>query len=51
MVTGHPWRTNVTSACEAFILNGSEIKHVKRTKSLGIAIDEGLSWSEVYNKV
>ena len=46
MVTGHPRKTYVTSSCEALTLNGSEIKHVKHTRSLGIAIDEGLKWSE-----
>ena len=32
-------------------LHGSEIKHVKQTKSLGIAIDEGLNWNDHFNKV
>ena len=32
------------------MLNGTEIKHVKETKSLGIIVDEGLNWNEQYRK-
>ena len=50
MVIGHS-RTNETTSHEILTLHGSEIKHVKQTKSLGIAIDEGLKWNDHFNKV
>ena len=39
------------SSHEPLVLNGSAIKHVKQTKSLGIIIDEGLNWNEQFRKV
>ena len=51
MIIGHPRRTNETTSHEILTLHGSEIKHVKKTKSLGIAIDEGLNLDDQFNKV
>ena len=44
MFIGHPNRANKITEQEKLKLNGSEIKRVKKTKSLGVIIDQGLNW-------
>ena len=46
MIIGHPRRTNKVEIRETLRLNGSYIKRVKKTKSLGVIVDEGLNWEE-----
>ena len=49
MVIGHQRRIN---EIEEFLeLNECEIKHVEKTKSLGIIIDEGLKWKDQYKSL
>ena len=48
MFIGHPNRTNKIPEQEKLKLNGSEIKRVKKTKSLGVIIDQGLHWEDQY---
>ena len=36
---------------ETLRLNGSDIKRVKKTKSLGVIVDEGLNWEEQFKTV
>ena len=42
MKIGHPRRTNNAQLLETLRLNGSDIKQVKKTRSLGAIVDEGL---------
>ena len=51
MIIRHPRRTNKILSHEPLTLNGSEIKHVKVTKSFGIIVDGGLNWNEQFRKV
>ena len=46
MFIGHPNRTNRIAEQEPLRLNNSEIKRVKKTKSLGVIIDQGLNWED-----
>ena len=46
MIIGHPRRTNKVEIHETLKLNGSDIKQVKKTKSLGVVVDERLNWEE-----
>ena len=48
MFIGHPNRTNKITEQEILKLNGSEIKRVKKTKSLGVIIDQGLNWEDQF---
>ena len=48
MIIGHPRRTNKIEIHETLRLNGSDIKRVKKTKSLGVIVDEGLYWAEQF---
>ena len=50
MIIVHPRRTDKMLSHESLTLNGSEIKRVKETKSLGIIFDEGLNWNEQFRK-
>ena len=51
MFMGHPNRTNKTTEQEKLKLNGSEIKRVKKTKSLGVIIDQGLNWEDQFKAI
>ena len=51
MIIGHPRRTNKVEIHETPRLNGSDIKRVKKTKSLGVIVDEGLNWEEQFKTV
>ena len=44
MLIGHPRKVNKLDVSEPLILNNSEIKRAKKTKSLGVIADEGLNW-------
>ena len=48
---GHPRRTNKVEIHETLRLNGSDIMRVKKTKSLGVVVDEGLNWGEQFRTV
>ena len=51
MFIGHPNRTNKLTEQEELKLNGSEIKRVKKTKSLGIITDQELNWEEQFKAI
>ena len=51
MIIGHPRRTNKVEIHETLRLNGSDIKRVKKTKSLGVIVDERLNWEEQFKTV
>ena len=51
MIIGHPRRINKVEVNETLRLNDSEIKRVKKTKSLGVIVDEGLNWEEQFKTV
>ena len=44
-VQGRPRRINKMETLAPLKLNGTEIKRVKKTKSLGIIVDENLNWN------
>ena len=50
MLIGHPRNVNKIDVSEPLMLNNSEMKRAKKTKSLGVIVDEGLNW-EQYLKV
>ncbi len=51
MVIGHPLKTRKHDLPEVLKLNHSDIKKVDQTKSLGIIIDENLTWNEQFRHV
>ena len=51
MVIGHPLKTRSLDLPEVLTLDGSDIKKVGQAKSLGIIIDESLTWDEQYRRV
>ena len=51
MIIGHPRRTNKVEVHETLRLNGSDIRPVKKTKSLGVIVEEGLNWEEQFKTV
>ena len=51
MIIGHPRRTNKVEIHETLRLNGADIKRVKKTKSLGVIVDEGLNWEEQFKTI
>ena len=51
MVIGHPLKTRSVDLPEVLTLDGSDIKKVGQAKSLGIIIDESLTWDEQYRRV
>ena len=51
MMIGHSRKTNRTEEHETLRLDGSDIKRVTNTKSLGIIVDEGLNWERQYKTV
>ena len=48
MIVGHPKKVEIH---EKLSLNGSDIKRVKKTKSLWAIINEGLNWEEQFKTV
>ena len=51
MVIGNPRRTKQLKISDALLLDGTEIKRVKKSKSLGVTIDENLTWDEQFDVV
>ena len=51
MFMGHPNRTNKITEQEKLKLSGSEIKRVKKTKSLGVIINQGLNWEDQFKAI
>ena len=51
MLIGHPRKVNKLDVSEPLILNNSEIKRAKKTKSLGVIVDEGLNWEQHFKVV
>ena len=51
MTIGHPHRIKQLEISDALLLNGTEIKRVPKSKSLGIIIDENLTWDEQFKAV
>ena len=48
---GHPRRIKQLEISDALLLNGTEIKRVQKSKSLGKVIDDSLSWEEQFKAV
>ena len=46
MVIGHPLMTNKITVLVKLEMNGPEIKRARKVKSLGLIVDEKLSWSD-----
>ena len=51
MFIGHPRRINKIETLAPLKLNGTEIKRVRKTKSLGVIVDENLSWKEHFRSL
>ena len=51
MTIGHPRRIKQFEISDALLLNGIEIKRVQKYKSLGVIIDESLTWDELFKAV
>ena len=51
MTIGHPRRIKQLEISDALLLNGTEIKRVQKSKSLGVIIDESLTWDEQFKAV
>lgn len=51
MIIGHSRKVNALNISNALTLNGSDIKRVTKTKSLGVTVDENLKWEEQYKTV
>ena len=48
MLIGHPRKVNKMDVCEPLILNNSEIKRAKKTKPLGVIVDEGVEMGTTF---
>ena len=51
MIIGHSRKVNAFNISSALKLNGTDIKRVTKTKSIGVIIDENLKWDEQYKVV
>ena len=51
MLIGHPRKVNKLGVSEPLMLNNAEIKRTKKTKSLGVIVDEGLNWEQHFKVV
>ena len=49
VIIGHSRKLNTLNTSNPLTINGTDIKRVTKTKSLGIVVDENLSWDEQYN--
>ena len=49
MVIGHPRKTKHPDLPESLMLNNHRIKRVTKAKSLGLIVDEHLSWDDQFN--
>ena len=50
MIIGHPLKAKHPSLPESLVLNDHNIKRVTQTKSLGLIVDENLSWEAQFNR-
>ena len=50
MIIGHPLKTKNLELPEVLKLNNSDIKRVNKTKSLGVIVDEKLTWNEQFKR-
>ena len=48
MIIGHSHKLNTLNTSNPLTINGTEIKLVTKTKSLGIVVYEDLSWDAQY---
>ena len=48
IIIGHSRKLNTLNTSNLLKINGTDIKRVTKTKSLGIEVDENLSWDEQY---
>ena len=51
ILIGHSCKVNKLDVSEPLMLSNSEIKHAKKTRSLGVIVDEGLSWEQHFKVV
>ena len=51
MFIGHPNGANKRTEEEKLKLNGSEMKQMKKTKSLGVIIDQGRNWEDQFKAI
>ena len=51
VIIGHSHELNKLDISNLLTINGTEIKRVTKTKSLGVVVDESLSWHEQYKIV
>ena len=51
MIIGHSRKLNKLDISNPLTINGTDIKRVTKTKSLGVVVDESLSWHEQYKIV
>ena len=51
MLIGQPCKVNKLDVSEPLMLNNSEIKRAKKTKSLGVIVDEELNWEQHFKVV
>ena len=51
MLIGHPRKVNQLDVSEPLMLNYTEIKRVKQTKSFGVIVVEGLNWEQHFTVV
>ena len=51
MFIGHPCRINKIETLAPLKINDTEIKRVRKTKSLGVIVDENLSWKEQFKSL
>ena len=49
MIIGHSRKLYTLNTSNPLTINGTDMKRVTKTKSLGIVVDENLSWDEQYN--
>ena len=50
VIIGHPLKAKHPSLPESLVLNNHHIKGVTQTKSLGLIVDENLSWEAHFNR-
>ena len=50
MIRGHPLNAKHPSLPESLVLNNHNIKRVTQTRSLGLIVDENLSWEAQFNR-
>ena len=50
MIIGHPLKAKHPSLPQSLVLYNHNIKRVTQTKSLGLIVDENLSWEAQFNR-